>query len=100
MASNVNPRLYAIPNTFHRKRIEEKADTLRATVERFFGKRMGVELIAGQEKSPTTSSSPSVGEKRERDRKQRNAALNHPAINVGLEELRGEIVEIRPLGSD
>jgi len=90
----------AIANTFHRKRIEEKSDALRATVERFFGRRLVVELIAGQEESRPTSPSTSVGEKRERERKQRNAALNHPAINVGLEELRGEIVEIRPLGSD
>ncbi|MEE3329008.1 MAG: DNA polymerase III subunit gamma/tau [Myxococcota bacterium] len=90
----------AIPNAFHRKRIEGQIETLQGTVERFFGKRLTVEIVAGQTETKSATAPPSVGEKRERDRRQRNAALNHPAINMGLEELRGEIVEIRPLGSD
>jgi hypothetical protein len=90
----------AIPNEFHRKRIEGQLETLHGTVERFFGQRLSVELVAGQAEAKSATAPPSVGEKRERDRQQRNAALNHPAINTGLEELRGEIVEIRPLGSN
>ena len=90
----------AIANDFHRKRIESQMETLLGTVERFFGQRMSVELVAGQKEMPSAKAPTSVGEKRERDRQQRNAALNHPAINTGLEELHGEIVEIRPLGSD
>ena len=90
----------AIPNEFHRKRIESQIETLQGTVERFFGQRLSVELVAGQAEARSPTAPPSVGEKRERDRQQRNAALNHPAINTGLEELRGEIVEIRPLGSN
>ncbi|MFP6639719.1 MAG: DNA polymerase III subunit gamma/tau, partial [Myxococcota bacterium] len=90
----------AIPSSFHRKRMEDRLDTLRATVESFFGKAMNVELVAGEEGESQPEATATVAARRERERQRRNAALNHPAINVGLEELRGEIVEIRPLGSD
>ena len=90
----------AIPNAFHRKRIESQLSRLQATAERFFGQRLDIEIVEGQTETQPGTAPPSASEKRERDRRQRNAALNHPAINLGLEELRGEIVEIRPLGSD
>ena len=91
----------AIPSAFHRKRMEDRLDTLRAIVERFFGGEVvSVELVASEEGQTQPEATATLGARRERERQQRKAALDHPSINIGLEELRGEIVEIRPLGSD
>ncbi|MAI79327.1 MAG: hypothetical protein CL917_10335 [Deltaproteobacteria bacterium] len=89
-----------IGNTFHRNRIESQLQALTETTERFFAEPMRLEIVA-DDRGPASAATPSPkGGKREHERKRRSEALNHPSINLGLEELRGEIVEIRPLGSE
>ncbi len=90
----------AIPAAFHRKRLEDRAADLAEVCGRFFGMPTRVEIVAQASAEATGASPDSVSSRREADRRRRQAALKNPKINIALEALKGEIVEIRPLGND
>jgi DNA polymerase-3 subunit gamma/tau len=82
-----------VPHRFAAKRLESRRDELAEICERFFGRRMRVELAMGEEALEAEKRG-DTGVARRR----RLEALNHPAVNLALEVLGGEIVEIHPLG--
>lgn len=90
----------AIGAAFHRKRLEDRADELAEICGRFFGTPTRVEIVAQAPAGGDDAAASSVSSRREAERRRRQAALNNPKINIALEALKGEIVEIRPLGND
>jgi DNA polymerase-3 subunit gamma/tau len=94
----------AIPTPFHHRRLEQNLDAFRRIAEEFFGRPTRIELLleAGGNSSaePHAPDASKNDPRRERERKQRQQALNHPAINEAIQTLKGEIVEIRPLGGE
>jgi len=87
---------FAASSPFHVKRLEDRVDDLADLARQFFGKPM--KLKFSQSKSTDDRAErarPSSLETRETERKLKHAALNHPAVNLALRELRGEIIEIR-----
>jgi DNA polymerase-3 subunit gamma/tau len=82
-----------VPHRFAARRLESRRDELAEICERFFGRRMRVELAMGEEALEAEKRG-DTGVARRR----RLEALNHPAVNLALEVLGGEIVEIHPLG--
>jgi DNA polymerase-3 subunit gamma/tau len=90
----------AIAAAFHRKRLEDRADELAEMCGRFFGTPTRVEIVAQAPIGGNDIAPSSVSSRREAERRRRQAALNNPKINIALEALKGEIVEIRPLGND
>jgi hypothetical protein len=82
----------SVPTLFSARRLEHKRGDLEAACERFFGRALRVEIeaqdggdAAGDGADPETL------------RERRQQALEHPAVNLALELLDGQIVEIRPL---
>jgi hypothetical protein len=89
---------FSVSGAFHAQRLRDKKGDLDALCARFFGRNMRVE-ITQDEQSPSGPGGPGrVPAKREEERTRRQAALNHPAVNLVLKELQAEIVEIRPIG--
>ena len=84
-------------SAFHAKRLRDRGEELAAVCERFFGHAMRIEIEAAEE-SLGASASSDPKQRREEAKRLRHEALNHPAVNLALEELKGQIVEIRPLG--
>lgn len=84
-----------VPEPFAAQRIQDRLESLESLCEQFFGRATKV-VIETAEISPsqaTSSGELSVDELK--DLRQR--ALNHPAVNLAVEILDGEIVEIRPV---
>ncbi len=78
------------------RRLEARLAELSAVVERFFGKALRVVLEVeggGSDPAPRASGPAPL------DKRRRQAALDHPAVNQALEILSGEILEIKPLGA-
>jgi hypothetical protein len=94
----------AASNAFYQTRLKDRADELQTLCTQFFGRPMKVEIVAaqadGMASGKTNGNRPqSRAESREAERLLKHAALNHPAINMVLREMQGEILEIRPLGN-
>ena len=87
---------FAASSTFHTRRLEDRRVELEALCQRFFGKPMRVEISQSSEGERTSTAS-AVADDRELDRQRRQAALNHPSINLVLKKMRGEIIEIQAL---
>lgn len=90
----------AIGAAFHRKRLEDRSADLAEICSRFFGMPTRVEIVAQAAPETTGAAPDNVSSRREAERRRRQSALKNPKINIALEALKGEIVEIRPLGSD
>jgi DNA polymerase-3 subunit gamma/tau len=88
---------FAADGDFFAKRLEDRREELEALCQRFFGKPMKVVISQSEATSKARSESARSVANRERDRERRQAALNHPSINLVLKEMRGEIIEIRAL---
>ncbi len=87
----------ALPEGFGARRLKERIDALEARCARFFGRPVRVEIETWSEQSaepPRPAADPKLL------RRQRQSALQHPAVNDALRILGGEIVEIRPLGEE
>ena len=87
----------ALPEGFGARRLQERIEALEAVCGRFFGRPVRVEIETWSEQ-PAAQTRPSADPKLLR--RQRQAALQHPAVNDALRILGGEIVEIRPLGEE
>ncbi|MCG8590638.1 MAG: hypothetical protein MJE66_15210, partial [Proteobacteria bacterium] len=92
----------AASNAFHARRLEDRTNELADLCRHFFGRSLRIEIeVAGEPASPPNPLRPGAGSRpadREAARQRRHEALNHPAVNVALEVLQGDIVDIRPLG--
>lgn len=88
---------FAADGEFFAKRLEDRREELEALCRRFFGKPMQVVISQSEAISKARDESARSVANRERDRERRQAALNHPSINLVLKEMRGEIIEIRAL---
>jgi hypothetical protein len=91
---------FSVPGSFHAQRLRDKKGDLDALCTRFFGRAMRIE-ITQQEPIPAAGKGAGPGRapaKREEERIRKQAALNHPAVNLVLKELQAEIVDIRPIG--
>ncbi len=86
----------ALPSAIAVRRLEARLAELSAVVERFFGRalRVVLEVEGGASEATARASGPGPLDKR-----RRQEALDHPAINQALEILQGEILEIKPLGA-
>ena len=87
---------FAASSDFHMRRLEDRRSELENLCQRFFGKPMRIDITqasASEKKNGTTD----VADDRELDRQRRQAALNHPSINLVLKKMRGEIIEIHAL---
>jgi hypothetical protein len=88
----------SLPSAIAVRRFQARMDELTAVCERFFGHPLRVVMEtegAGGARPATQAAGPDPDAKR-----RRQEALNHPAVNQALEILKGEIVEIRPLGGE
>ncbi len=92
----------SLRSAFHAKRLRDRPEELDSLCRSFFGRSMQVEIEAPDDAAGGDASqvSASPSQRREEARRLRHEALNHPAINIALEELKGQIVEIRPLGEN
>jgi hypothetical protein len=88
---------FAASSPFHVKRLEDRVDDLADLARQFFGKPMKLKFSQSESSSDRATRAPSSLEAREAERKLKHAALNHPAVNLALRELQGEIIEIRPV---
>ena len=87
---------FAASSDFHMRRLEDRRSELENLCQRFFGKPMRIDITqasASEKKNGTAA----VADDRELDRQRRQAALNHPSINLVLKKMRGEIIEIHAL---
>jgi DNA polymerase-3 subunit gamma/tau len=86
----------AVPTAFAAKRLNHKRDQLEDACARFFGHDLRIEIETESESESGISAAPAD---REAERSRRQQALEHPAVNLALDVLGGQILEIRPLGS-
>lgn len=82
---------------FYIKRLEDRRHELEDLCQSFFGRAMQIEITQSDAATSVQGDTAQSDTSRELDRKRRHAALNHPAINLVLKELRGEIIKIRAL---
>jgi DNA polymerase-3 subunit gamma/tau len=85
----------ALPSALAVRRLEARRDELAAVCERFFGRATGVALEVD---GAAPAAAPRAAGPDPLEKRRRQEALDHPAVNQALEILQGEIVEIRPLG--
>jgi len=85
----------AVRPGFHLRRLRERLAELEEVCASFFGGPLGVEI---EEIEGASAEAPPQRVRRDAERQRRQAALKHPAVNIALKELQGEIVEIVPLG--
>jgi DNA polymerase-3 subunit gamma/tau len=85
----------AVPRAFDAGRLRGKLEVVARACERLFGRRLAVEIECEEDGGEREA----AGRRREDARQRRQRALEHPAVNAALEVLEGEIVDIRPLGS-
>jgi DNA polymerase-3 subunit gamma/tau len=85
-----------LPSTTAVRRFEARAQDLDEVCTRFFGEPTHVQLEA--EGAVAQSAAPADG--RDGERRRRQEALNHPAVNEALDVLGAKIVEIRPTGEN
>jgi len=82
-----------LPRAFAVRRLEDRRETFEKVLEKFFGCPTSF-VVETQDVSKPGKDARDP----EALRTLRQDALNHPGINAALEVLKGEIVEIRPLG--
>lgn len=87
---------FAASSSFHTRRLEDRRSELEVLCQRFFGKPMRIEITQSSD-GQAMNGEASVSADRELDRQRRQAALNHPSINLVLKKMRGEIIEIQAL---
>jgi len=89
-----------LPSALAQRRLAARRAELHGVCARFFGRELDVELEIAREvpsgRGPSAEAAASEAD--QVGRRQRQEALNHPAVNDALEILQAEIVEIRPLG--
>jgi DNA polymerase-3 subunit gamma/tau len=85
-----------VPEGFAAARLEARRDGVEGVCARLFGRRVAVRIEPLPQHSPAVKSAPAIDPEVVRQRRQ--AALNHPSVNVAMEVLGGEIVDIRPVG--
>ncbi len=85
----------AVRRGFHLRRLQDRLSELEDVCGRFFDSPVRVSLEPIEDGAEPVSQ---ARERRDDVRQRRKAALEHPAVNIALKELQGEIVEIRPLG--
>jgi hypothetical protein len=90
----------AVGAGFHRQRLIDRAAEVGVLCSRFFGTPTRVEIEAAAAAQDAARSRPDAPSRREQERRRRQEALRHPKVNIALEALKGEIVEIRPIGGD
>jgi DNA polymerase-3 subunit gamma/tau len=90
-------RLLVKPGIGAGRLVSRRAD-LAAVCERFFARPVRVELEI--EGDPSSAAQGARAATKEAAESRRRDALNHPAVNEALEILDGEILEIRPLGTN
>jgi len=88
----------AANSEFHRKRLGDRIEEVNALCTRFFGEPTRAEISAARKTGAATAAPRVADPRREKERQRRQEALNHPSINIALEELGAEIVDIKPLG--
>jgi DNA polymerase III subunit gamma/tau len=91
-----NSLKFAASSDFHMRRLEDRRSELESLCQRFFGKPMRIDITQAST-SEKESGAAAVADDRELDRQRRQAALNHPSINLVLKKTRGEIIEIHAL---
>lgn len=83
---------------FFAKRLEDRRDDLETLISEFFSRTMKAVITS---KSPHLAQTPETKTpEREKDRKKRKRALDHPDLGNAMSILGGEIVEIVPLGGE
>jgi len=89
---------FSVSSPFHARRLEDKKGDLDALCARFFGRAMRIEITQDEPGAAAPAGPGRAPAKREEDRARKQAALNHPAVNLVLKELKAQIIEIRPIG--
>ncbi len=90
---------FGAPSGFYVTRLQNRAPELTDLCRRFFGRPIEISIREATSDAATSQAAHPT-DAREADRRLRHAALNHPAVNLALKELRGEILEIRPLSGE
>jgi len=85
-----------VPAGFAATRLEARRDGVEAVCARLFGRPVAVRIEPLPQHAAAPKSAPAIDPEVVRQRRQ--AALNHPGVNVAMEVLGGEIVDIRPVG--
>jgi DNA polymerase-3 subunit gamma/tau len=85
-----------VPEGFAAARLEARRDGVEAVCGRLFGRPMSVRIEPLAPHGAAPKATPVIDPEVVRQRRQ--AALNHPSVNVAMEVLGGEIVDIRPVG--
>ena len=85
-----------VPEGFAATRLEARRDGVEAVCARLFGRPVAVRIEPLLQHSAAPKAAPAIDPEIVRQRRQ--AALNHPSVNVAMEVLGGEIVDIRPVG--
>ena len=85
-----------VPEGFAAARLEARREGVEAVCTRLFGRPIAVCIEPLQQPSAATKAPAPIDSEIARQRRQ--AALNHPSVNVAMEVLGGEIVDIRPVG--
>jgi hypothetical protein len=87
-----------IPETFAATRLRGRLELLESEAAKFFKQKIRVEIVTPDDNTdrPSDSKAAPSGEAL---RELRQRALEHPAVNLAVEILEGEIIEIRPTGA-
>ncbi len=88
-----------LPSGIAARRLQGRVAELAAVCERFFGEPVQVELVTSGGNGAGGNGPASPDPEQTADgRRQRQEALNHPAVNDVLDILEAEILEIKPTG--
>jgi DNA polymerase-3 subunit gamma/tau len=85
-----------VPEGFAAARLEARRAGVEAVCARLFGRPVAVRIEPLAPHTQAPKATPTIDPEVLRQRRQ--AALNHPSVNVAMEVLGGEIVDIRPVG--
>jgi DNA polymerase-3 subunit gamma/tau len=85
-----------VPEGFAAARLEARRAGVEAVCTRLFGRPIAVGIEPLLQQGAPAKAPPPIDPEIARQRRQ--AALNHPSVNVAMEVLGGEIVDIRPVG--
>ncbi len=87
----------AVAERFAADRLREKSAQLEEIASRFFGRPTPVRIELDEGAQPDAGDGATQADP-EALRRRRQAAINDPGVGRALEIMRGEILEIRPLG--
>jgi DNA polymerase-3 subunit gamma/tau len=85
-----------VPEGFAAARLEARREGMEALCARLFGRPVAVRIEPLAQRAPAAKAASTIDPEVLRQRRQ--AALNHPSVNIAMEVLGGEIVDIRPVG--